>query len=142
MECFLLAFLDALRSRKGCDMLRLAAVVVTVTVLCTLGLQADSRATQGPVIQMPQSMELEECNCGGFFYGLSDISSPPSFGPIWDGGASSTNPGQCEGFCAGWAYVTAAGLCSYQAGTVAVAGNWDYSSPSGSGQDRVTYVQC
>jgi hypothetical protein len=135
-------------------MSRRAAILVTITALITVGLEGDPRAVQGkplPMLQsvqmyrslhMNRSMQAQECNCSGFFYGYADISSPPSFGPIYDGGAFAANPGACGGFCAGWAYVTAASLCGYQSGTVAVYGTWNYSSPSGSGQGQVTDAEC
>jgi len=115
-------------------MLRRVAALVTMTALCTFGMQGGPLAGQGP--------ERQDCGCGGFFYGYADASSPPSFGPIFDGVTVTTYPGQCGGYCAGWAYVAAAGLCSYQPGTVAVYGTWGYSSPSGSGDGFVTEAEC
>jgi hypothetical protein len=123
-------------------MLRRAAILITMTALWTLGLEGDPRAVHDQSLRMQQSMQTQECNCGGFFYGYSDASSPPSFGPIFDGGAFSANPGACGGFCAGWAHATAAGLCSYQEGTVVVYGTWGYSSPSGSGDGHVADAEC
>jgi hypothetical protein len=129
-------------------MSRRAVVLVVITALWACGLEGGPRAVQGQSLPLDASlrtypsMQSQECNCGGFFYGYDDVSSPPSFGPIYDGIAASSSPGACQGFCAGWAYVTAASLCSYQEGTVAVYGTWGYNSPAGSGNGYVTDAEC
>jgi hypothetical protein len=113
-------------------MLRRAVLLAALTLSWTFGLAGNPRADQ----------EREDCGCSAFFYGYDDISSPPSFGPIYDGVTVTMYPGQCGGYCAGWAYYTAAGLCSYQSGTVAVSSTWGYWSPSGSGEDHFTVAYC
>ena len=113
-------------------MLRRAVTLVALMVLCLFELEGSPRAGQ----------EREDCGCGAFFYGSEDVSAPPSFGPITDGVTVTTYPGQCGGYCANWAYVTAASLCSYQDGTAAVSATWDHVSPSGSGYGQFAVAYC
>jgi hypothetical protein len=115
-------------------MLRRAVLLAALTLLWTFGLEGNPRTVHG--------QSQQDCGCGGFFFGYEDPSASPSFGPIYDGVTVATFPGQCGGYCANWAHVYAAGLCGYQAGTVAVSANWDHVSPSDTGRDHFTVVYC